>query len=193
MLAAIYGSPRKGGNTDIIMDSFLNAFADGMEIRRIYLRDSTLIPCDSCGACNHTGTCKYKDDISDIYKIVEQAKAVVLCSPIYFTSVTAQMKSFIDRAQPFWVRKYLMKYGDRNTSRKGFYLSAGAFDTEKQFKSSVLVIKAFMACLDIEYCGDLFYPCIDAKGDIRKVDGAIERAADAGLEFKEKLKISNLT
>ena len=108
MIAAVYGSPRKQGNTEMLMDAFLEQIEKSEDVKRFYLRDMVLKPCIECGGCDKTGICVFKDDIGGIYDCIENARALVISSPIFFASVSAQVKAFIDRSQPFWARKYLI-------------------------------------------------------------------------------------
>lgn len=182
MVVAVYGSPRKGGNTDILMDEYLESVMGNQEIKRFYLRNLQLKPCIACGGCNKTGICIFKDDIWSIYEHIERANGLVLSSPIYFGSMSSQLKTFVDRAQPFWVRKYLLGQKNRNTT-KAFFISVGAINTNKYFENAKLIEKIHLKIMDIEYTGELFFPGIDEKGAIKNVPGALQQAHEAGVEF----------
>ena len=111
-----------------------------------------------------------------------------MASPIYFACVTAQMKTFIDRGQAFWVRKFLLHQSiPLTTKKKGFYISAAAMNTDKYFINSRLVIRSFMISLDIEYSGELFIPCVEDKGEIRRFPEALNSAYQAGRNFLKQL------
>jgi multimeric flavodoxin WrbA len=183
MIIAIYGSPRKGGNTDLLMNAFLEPVQLKAEVKRYHISDMLLKPCIACGKCDKTGVCAFKDEIWSLYKDIDEAEGVVLSSPIYFASVSAQLKAFIDRSQAFWARKYLIKQPSCSPQKKGFYISAGAINTDKFFLNSRQVIQTFMLSMDIEYSGDLFFSGADRKGEILGKPGALEAAAQAGMEF----------
>lgn len=187
MIVAVYGSPRDGGNTDILMDTFISAFETEEKVKRYKLRDMKLQPCMGCCRCDETGICIYKDDIQNIYECIENAKGLILASPIYFACVTAQMKTFIDRGQAFWVRKFLLHQPASLTVKKGFYISTGAMETDKYFLNSRSVIRSFMISLDIEYSGELFVPGVEDKGEINKLPKALDSAYQAGFSFLKKL------
>ncbi|MCR4435267.1 MAG: flavodoxin family protein [Clostridiales bacterium] len=188
MIVAVYGSPRKGGNTDILLDSFLQPISRHESIDRFYLRDLTLKPCIACGKCDKTGICIFNDDLWGIYEKIESASAVVLSSPIHFASVTSIMKIFVDRAQPFWARKYLLGRKNPHPERKGFFICSGAINTDKHFLNSKLVIQTLFKNLDIEYSGDLFFSGVDGKGEIRNKAGAIHSASCSGTDFLKRLE-----
>jgi len=183
MIIAIYGSPRKRGNTDLLMDAFLEPLQHKVEVKKYRVSDISLKPCIACGGCDKTGVCVFKDEIWSVYKEIEEAEGLVLSSPIYFASVSSQLKIFIDRAQAFWARKYLLKQTGPSPKKKGFFISVGGIDTDKFFLNSRQVIQAFMLSMDIEYCGDLFFSGVDGKGEILDKPGALEAAAQAGMKF----------
>jgi multimeric flavodoxin WrbA len=184
MIAAIYGSPRKYGNTDLLMDAFLEPLQRKVEVKKYRVCDMLLKPCIACGGCDKTGVCILKDEIWSVYNDIDEAEGVILSSPIYFASVSAQLKIFIDRAQAFWARKYLLKKQTSHTpQKKGFFISAGAINTDKFFLNSKQVIQTFMLSMDIEYSGDLFFSGVDGKGEILEKSGALEAAALAGMKF----------
>lgn len=191
MIAAVYGSPRKQGNTEILMDAFLEQVEKSEEVKRFYLRDMTLKPCIECGGCDKTGVCVFKDDISGIYDYIENASSLIISSPIFFASVPAQVKAFIDRSQPFWARKYVL--GQKSSIiRKGFFICVGAINTDKYFKSSKLVVQSYLNVMDIKYEGELFFPGVDAKGEIENVPGALEQARQSGINFTVRTPERNI-
>lgn len=187
MIVAIYGSPRKNANTDILTDTFLSALEAKDRIKRFWLRNMRLRPCIGCHQCNDTGICIYKDDIWDIYESIEKAKGVILASPIYFASVTAQMKTFIDRGQAFWVRKYILHQTIPTVRTKGFYISSAAMNTDKAFIGSLPVIKSFMISLNIEYSGELLVPGVEKTGEVRSLPEVLDFAYQAGKIFFESI------
>ncbi|MFC1942311.1 flavodoxin family protein [Chloroflexota bacterium] len=94
----IVGSPRKGGNTEILVEEVLaSAREAGAETEIFLVADKTINGCDGCGSCFKTGMCKIKDDMQQLYPRMEAADAIILGSPVYFHDVTAQAKAIIDR------------------------------------------------------------------------------------------------
>lgn len=95
---AIIGSPRKNGNTDVVVQKVLEGAAEkGAETESIYINELDFKGCQGCGLCNVMADCKLKDDMTDVYKKLEEADAFVFGSPIYFNQFTGQMRSFLDR------------------------------------------------------------------------------------------------
>lgn len=194
MLVAVYGSPRANGNTDILMNAFLSGASKYKKIISYKLRDMVLKPCIGCDFCFNSGICIYKDNIWDIYENLDKAEGLILSSPIYFASVTAQLKAFIDRGQAFWNKNRFLsedsstgnnRLSDENNQniRKGFYISVGAMNTDKYFLNSRLVVRSFFISMNIKPSGELFFPGIDAKGEIKNYPEAIDTAYKAGIKF----------
>jgi len=95
----IVGSPRRGGNTEILVETALeSARAVGAETDMIRLSEKVVGPCDGCASCAKTKRCKINDDFVEVYDKMTAADAILLASPSYFESVTPQMKALIDRA-----------------------------------------------------------------------------------------------
>ena len=95
---AIAGSPRVGGNSEIICDELLKgAAAAGHETEKINAAKKNIAPCMGCDACKKIGSCVQKDDMAEIIDKLMVADVILLAAPVYFYSVCAQMKTLIDR------------------------------------------------------------------------------------------------
>lgn len=100
---AFNGSPRKNWNTAILLNKALEgAASQGAETELVHLYDLTYKGCMSCFACKMKegksyGKCAVKDDLAPILKKVEEADAIILGSPIYFGTATAEMRGFMER------------------------------------------------------------------------------------------------
>ncbi len=180
----LFGSPRRGGNTEILLEEALKgAEKEGAKVERLYLSDLTITPCKECHGCDAAGNCVILDDMEKIYPRLLEADVVILASPIFFYGVTAWAKSLIDRTQPLWVRKYLLKdfsLGKGGKRRKGFFISVGATKGPKVFEGAVLTVKYFFDVLNAEYVGQLTFRGVEAKGDILKHPEALQQAFEVG-------------
>ncbi len=183
----IFGSPRRGGNTDILLEEALRgAQSQGVEVERIYLTDFSITPCRECHGCDQTGQCVIEDDMQKIYPKLLEADIIILSSPIFFYGVTAWAKALIDRSQALWARKYLLKdssLGKGGRKRKGFFISVGATKGPKMFEGAILTVKYFFDVLNAEYSGELVFRGIEAKGEIRNHKDAIQQAFEAGRKL----------
>lgn len=179
----IAGSPRKNGNTDMLLAEFMRGAASkGADVKTIFLRDVDISTCQHCDACLKAGICKIKDDMQAAYIDMQQADVIVLASPVQFTGVTAQTKAFIDRCQSLWAKKYVLKVpplGDRR-ERKGFFISVGGRKVANLFDGMLLMIKTFFRIVDVTYAGELLFTGIDQKGAVANHPDALRQAFEAG-------------
>ncbi len=94
----ILGSPRIGGNSDVLLEQALaGAQAAGGEVEKIVLSKKKISGCLDCGKCNKTGVCVIKDDMQEIHKKILEADVVIHSAPVYFWAMTSQMKAYLDR------------------------------------------------------------------------------------------------
>jgi len=188
MVVGIYGSPRKAGNTDLMLDAFLEgAETAGSEINKVYARDLEIRGCLGCGHCDKAGICIQKDDMQRLYPLLEQAPRIVVASPIYFYGITAQLKLLVDRAQaPYMKRELAAKGGQiipEGPARKGFLLLAGATRGKRLFECSVLTVKYFFDALGVHPSGELCFREIEERGAILQHPEAIQECREAGRNF----------
>ena len=118
----ISASPRKGGNSDALCDQFLlGAKEAGHNVEKVFLRDHKINYCLGCGVCNNTHVCVQKDDMKGLLDKMVDADVIVLATPVYFYTMDAQLKTFIDRC----VSRYT------EISNKEIYFIVAAADTNK--------------------------------------------------------------
>jgi multimeric flavodoxin WrbA len=97
-ILGVMGSPRLGGNSDILLDRALDgAKSAGAETEKIVLFKRKIAGCLNCEKCNDTGICVVKDDMPEIHKKILDADAIIHSCPVYFWAMTAQMKAYLDR------------------------------------------------------------------------------------------------
>ena len=98
------GSPRKGGNSDILCDEFARGATEaGHEVEKNPCRGKENRHCRACYACRGTGVCAIKDDMTEVLQKMIDADVLVLASPVYFYSIDAQLKALIDRTVARWL------------------------------------------------------------------------------------------
>ena len=124
----IMGSPRKKGNTDLLLDEALRgARSEGAEVEKLTVIDLKIAPCGEFYGCLRDGKCIIDDDMQLVYPKLLEAEGIVLASPIFFYGLTSQVKALIDRCQALWVRKHVLKQVPlRPTKGKGIFISVGA-------------------------------------------------------------------
>jgi len=133
-------SPRKGGNSDTLCDEFLKgAQAGGHVAEKVFLGDHDIHFCTGCGACFRKGGCSQKDDMAGLLEKMVQAEVIVMATPVYFYTMSAQMKMFIDRT--------CARY--REIRNKEFYFLLTAADGKKKAMNRTLDgFRSFTGCLD---------------------------------------------
>ena len=95
-------SPRKGGNTEILVrEALAGAGRKGAETELYLVEDKDIRPCTACEACVPEGICATDDDMQGLYEKLLAADGIIFGTPVYFINVTAQAKIVIDRSFAF--------------------------------------------------------------------------------------------
>ena len=183
----LFGSPRRGGNTDLLLEEALKgAQTEGAEVEGLHIADFNIMPCRECLKCFNDGQCIVLDDMQKIYPKLLEADIIILASPIFFYGVTGWAKALIDRCQALWSRKYILKdesLGRDEKRRKGFFISVGGTKGQRVFEGAILTAKYFFDVLNADYVGELVFREVDAKGDILKHTEALQQAFEAGRKL----------
>ncbi len=184
-LLAIHGSPRKGGNTEILLDYFLKGLTNkNLFYEKIRLSELNYKPCIECGECEITGECVLKDDFKELYPRILKADFLVIATPIFFYNHTSYVQAFFERFQTFWARKYILKLPHPlNKTPKGILLSLGATKGKKLFEGVVRSFKYVLDTIYGIYIGGLFFRGIDKKGEILNHPEYLELAKGLGSKL----------
>ncbi len=157
---ALLGSPRKNGNTGLLLDEYIKGIKEtgnSAEITKIYLNDKSIHGCNACEACRNIspGQCAIEDDMQELYPLFRQADTVIYATPIYWWGVTAQLKAFMDRCYALGKVEgcykgkkvsLLMTYGG-DLPNSGPELVKTAFEDICEYKEMDL-IHVYGACTD---------------------------------------------
>lgn len=178
----ILGSPRRGGNTEILLDEALRGAGDrGGHCEKVVLRDLNIRPCLEIYACARTGVCAINDDMQPLYGKIVRADRLIVASPIFFYSVSALAKAMIDRCQSLWAKKYLLQLQVSPVAdRRGAFISVGATQGKRLFDGVKLTMKYFFDAVDMSYSEELLVKGADAKGAVRDQPQALQGAYDLG-------------
>ncbi len=185
---ALNGSPRRGGNIEVLLNEVLKPLREtGHDIEVYPLNLLSIKPCQDCGGCTGSGLCIHSDDMSKIYDAIREAERIILASPIFFYSLSAQTKAMVDRCQSFWSEKYLLKKsipaGPRG--RKGLLLLVGGMKKDDGRQSAEVVAKVFLRTVSVPEHETLFFGGVDAKGDVSKHPTALQEAYEAGKRLRK--------
>jgi multimeric flavodoxin WrbA len=186
-IVAIYGSPRRKGNTATLLKKAIEGARDyGADVEEIVLRDLKISPCLEIYGCLQAGECAIKDDFQMVRDKILHAQGLMLASPVFFYTVSAHTKMLMDRFQSLWVKKYWVDRASREqqtNNRKGLFISVGATKGKKLFDGMLLSIKYFFDVLDMELWKALLYRQLDFQDDVLKHPEYLEEAYDAGKRF----------
>ena len=192
MVLGLYGSPRKGGNTDQLLDRALEGcHSQQARVQKVYARRLKVAGCIECGGCDETGVCVQKDDMFKVYPLFDEARAVILAAPVFFYSPPAQVKAIIDRSQACWAKRLLSKSKDQlktYDSGIGYLIATGATKGKRLFDCTKLVAKYFFDALDMDYGGELLVRGVEKKSDITNMPEALEASMEMGIHAAQGKK-----
>jgi multimeric flavodoxin WrbA len=186
-ILGIMGSPRLGGNTDLLLDAALNgAESEGVDVEKVIVDKLNISPCREYYGCLKDGNCVIRDDMDSLYPKLLEADRIIVASPMFFYGVTAQLKAVIDRCQALWARKYVLKQNWPGAGRKGAFIAVGATKGQTLFDGSIATVRYFFKTIGVEYAEELLVRGVDQKGDIQKHPSALEDAFELGRRLARK-------
>lgn len=190
-IVAIYGSPRRKGNTATLLKKAVEGARDSnADVEEIVLRDLKMSPCLEIYGCKNDGECRLKDDFQKARDQILASKGLMLASPVFFYTVSAHTKILMDRCQSLWVKKYWIdkpRPDQPIQPRKGLFIGAGATKGKKLFDGILLTLKYFFDVMDMELWKALLYRGLDFEGDVLKFPDYLNEAYQAGKEFAKEL------
>lgn len=156
------GSPRKGGNSDILCDEFARGAQEaGNEVEKIRVADKKIHPCSACYYCrDHGGECVHKDNMAEVLQKTIDADVLVLASPVYFYSIDAQLKAVIDRTVARWLEV---------KNKEFYYIVTMADEGQESADTTLACFRGYADC----------------------VEGAVEKGVIIGNGVYEPGKIKN--
>jgi len=175
-ILALMGSPRKEGNTDILVDQFLQGSqSKGHKAEKLYLYDLKISPCVDCRTCKKGDlVCKVKDDMQKIYPLMEGADIIVFGTPVYWWGPTGPMKLLMDRMRPFAANKKLRG--------KKAVVIAPSGDPPDPCWPIVEMFRLSFDYLGVDFAGKLLSQAYD-KGEIRQTPAVLKQAYDLGASL----------
>ena len=178
----IMGSPRRGSNTELLLDSALSGAGSlGAETVKIVVSEMDIRPCMELYHCALDGTCSIRDDMQRLYDPLATADCVVLASPIFFYGLTSQAKALIDRCQALWVRRHVLKSWIPDDSvRKGALIAVGATRGPRLFDGVVQTSRYFFDAIGVRYADELLVRGVDGKAQVRDFPRLLDEAVELG-------------
>jgi len=135
------GSPRKGGNSDSLCEQFAKGAQEaGHKVEKIWIQGKKIAPCLACYYCkDHNGECAIRDDMKEVLDKMMAADVLVLSSPVYFYSISAQLKSVIDRTVARWLEF---------KNKEFYYIMTAAEDSDTVMDCTLECMRGFAECLE---------------------------------------------
>lgn len=187
-VVVLHGSPRRGGNTDILAEAMLSQ-AQGRKVKTVHLFASRMRikPCTGCGGCEREGRCVLDDQMARVYPLLEQSHRILIATPVYFYGVTAQLKLMIDRCQPLWSRKYLLgnplpTHLD-GLERRGYLVAAAGSFGKRVFEGVLLTVGIFLDALNVRFKDSLLVRGVDRKAQVYDLPHELQRAQAIGRDM----------
>ena len=171
----INSSPCKGGNSETLAAFFAKGAEEaGHKVETVYLREKNYSFCKGCLACLKVGHCVIGDDAVEIAARMHDADVLVFATPVYYYSVSGQLKTMLDRANPLFDSNYAFT--------KAYLLAAAAEDGEKTVEGTVKAVQGWVDCFErCELAGTVFAGGVNGVGDIAG-HPALEEAYQMGKE-----------
>lgn len=190
----INGSPRRNKNCHYVVKELINKFEqNGINYKVLDIYKMNIDYCTACGACEKTGHCRIKDDMTPIYEEFNQSIGTITVSPMYFSSVSTKVKTLVDRTQSFFSSKYILNKSsiDREKFRLGMYIAIGGQpEFENQFLGGQIVMDIFYKSINTNLEHNLYVSNSDLVpvGENEQFKAKFNRDVD---EYIKKIKQNN--
>jgi multimeric flavodoxin WrbA len=184
-ILGVVGSPRKKGNTHILVSRILDgAEEEGAETEILFLSDLNIRECDGCHVCWKGKDCSKKDDMNEVYEKIIQSDIIIFGTPVYWYGPTALMKCFIDRFV------YFNCPGNRAKIRGKSAVIAVPFEEENPGTADLLVkfFEKSLRYLEMKLVGKILVPGVGRRGDILKRLDHMEEAYELGRGLLKRTK-----
>ena len=160
------GSPRQGGNSDILADAFTKgAEKSGNAVRRFETARKSIKGCMACNSCFSKGkACVYDDDFDELAPMLEWADLLVFATPLYWFTFPVQLKAAIDKLYSFLIAEKEWKI------KKGILLVCGADENLDGYAGIVKSYELMLDCLKWGDAGQIIAVNVTEKGDVLKTD-----------------------
>ena len=170
----------KLGNTDRLTDAYIKGLVErGHSVTKVYLGSMRIEGCRGCGVCQRLAhQCAVKDGMHDIYPLFAECDTVVMASPLYFWTITSQLKAFIERL-------YAISADDKYPQKDSVLLMTAGDDNESTFEQPKRYFRFLNQALGWNevgvYCAG---GCTGCEKLVRQIDKEhLENAYKMGLEL----------
>ncbi len=164
---------RRGGNSEALAEQFSKGAVEaGHNVQTVNLRDMELIFCVGCLSCLKTGKCVHNDGVNALLPAVQNADVLVFATPVYYYSVSGQLKTFLDRLNPL--------YGQDNRFKEVYLLTTSAESDKSAMEGTINTVQGWIDCFDgVKLSGIVYGVGADAIGTVQKT-AAFAKAYELG-------------
>jgi multimeric flavodoxin WrbA len=176
-ILAIVGSPRKGGNTDVLVSRIAEGSkAGGADVEVVRLGELAIRECDGCHACWRGRQCSKDDDMRRLYDSIAAADVLVLGTPVYWYGPTALMKAFIDRFVYFNCEANRVKI----RGKKAAIAIVLEEDNQATWQPVVDFFSKSLGYMEMGLAGTIVVPGVGEKGAIHRKTDRLDEAERLG-------------
>ncbi len=195
-IIGLSGSPTGGSSTDFLLQTVLDgASANHVKTRLVRLNEKRILPCQACGKSPEPEYCFFHDDMDGLFSLMEKSDGIVLASPIFFDSVSAQTKLFIDRTNclrppDFSSRDKAVFKEPLFKGKKGGIIIVGG--EKENYDSTFRTARGFFIWAGIEIVFELKYSSSGWEpGSARSDNEIISRAKECGNRLLSSIAENN--
>ncbi len=169
----ISSSLRKNSNSEALANEFANGASEaGNNVETLSLKDKKIAFCKGCMACQKTQTCVIKDDAVEIAEKMKNADVICFATPVYYYSISGQLKTLFDRSNPLYTSDY--KFRDI------YLLSVAAEDEKTTVEGSEKAVRGWVDCFEnVQLKGVVFAGGVNDAGEIQ-AHSAMKKAFEMG-------------
>ena len=172
----LVGSMRKGGNTDLLAQAFVEGARKNNVVEVVSVADYKINPCIGCNSCfeREGNKCFQNDDMPKVYEKLREADMVVIASPVYFYGISAQLKAIVDRLHTPMRNEFQIK--------KLALILVGAASLPELFDAIKLQYQLILNFFHLENAGMVLVKGAKDKGDVKNGEG-LKEAYELGLSL----------
>jgi multimeric flavodoxin WrbA len=182
-ILGVVGSPRKGGNTYVLVEALLEGAREaGAETRLLHLRGLDIRECEGCHGCWKNGECIKRDDMREVFPVIASTDAIVFGTPVYWYGPTALMKAFLDRFV------YFNTPAHRALVRgKAAALVVPFEDTSPETAQPLrAMLQKSFEYLELELVAELLVPGVTERGEVRDHADPMQAARQIGEQLARR-------
>lgn len=173
-------SPNKDGNSYKMLEAFLKGLKGEYAVINSY--DVDVKPCIDCKFCyKRQGECSIKDDMTEIYKLINESDNIAVFSPMYFASYPGAFKNILDRTQVYWSKQHILNLKENKKKEGLLFISAGS-NWNNMFQHMENIFKYFMNGINGKILYKVFVPDTD-KVPIKNEDNILQEIYDVAQKI----------